>query len=158
LRTLWVASLPQTLALAAFSVDENPVAWMTESHEWCTERLVATYGDATAFVERWTVLDCMAQPFLLTRAALSAAKQDHQTEAANTDGAPPWSELAKDDSAESQLPADCLKLLTELVESAQPLWPDPAVTPQVGPNGWCLLPQPAVGMADSGYGQDSIRR
>lgn len=158
LRALWVASLPQTLALAAFSVDENPVTWMMESHEWCTERLVAKYGDATAFVERWTVLDCMAQPFLLTRGALSAAKQDHQTEATNTDGAPPWSELAKDDSAESQLPADCLKLLTELVESAEPLWPDPAVTPQVGPNGWCLLPQPAVGMADTGYGQDSIRR
>jgi hypothetical protein len=47
--------------------------------------------------------------------------------------------------------------LTDLVEAALPLWPDPAVTPTAGTVGWALLPPPAPGAVDSGYGPDTLR-
>ena len=158
LQSLWVTSLPQVPALAAFPIHENPITWITDLHEQCTERLVTAYCDATIFVERWTVLDSMAQPFFLTRSAPGATNQDRQAEATKTDASPLWAEMGEDHSVESPLPADCLKWLTGLVESAQPLWPDPAVTPQAGPIGWFMLPQLTAGVSDSGYGQDSILR
>lgn len=48
--------------------------------------------------------------------------------------------------------------LNGLVETALPLWPEPALTPVSGPVGWCLLPQSATGVTDSGYGPDALRQ
>lgn len=52
--------------LAVFPPQERPSAWLAETPEKCAERLTDGYYIATAFVEQWSVLDCMAQPFLLS--------------------------------------------------------------------------------------------
>ena len=142
LHTLWEAAQAHTPPLAHFPQQATPATWPDTPLAECAAQLVASYHAATAFVEQWTVLDCLVQPFL----PHDAAPADDDAHAAPT--AP---------TAEAPLPPACLAWLTALADAALPLWPDPAPTPVVGPVGWCLLPPPVIGAAASGLGQDALQ-
>lgn len=143
LYALWAAATAHAPALAAFPRQEQPIDWPAEAAAHCAERLAASYVTATAFVDQWTVLDCLAQPFLLDEVESGGAGGS----ASALDAAP----------AEPAPPAACITWLSSMAEAALPLWPDQALAPVAGPVGWCLLPEPVAGVADSGYGPDSIR-
>lgn len=142
LRTLWESAQSNLPALIAFPAAERPLDWLSETIDGCSERLLAYFTTIASFVARWSVLDFLAQPFRNSESSDADALHQQQT-----------AEFA---SLES-LPSTCIAWLTNLAESALPLWPDPAVTPITGAVGWCLLPQPMAGMADSGYGPEAIR-
>lgn len=140
LHRVWMTARGQAPALAAFPTHLRPLDWCTAAPDASGEQLIAHFAGAAEFVERWTVLDCLAQPFL-EHGAAGAAPVLSVDAPAVADGLPPA----------------CMAWLTDFVETALPLWPDPAVTPNMGTVGWCLLPPPAPGGTDSGYGPDTLR-
>ncbi len=144
LQRLWLAAKTHDAALAAFPAHETPLDWPAQPYDRCAERLIAHYAGATLFVERWPVLDALAQAF-----------------PPGTDGARAMSDAGAENElffdTEAALPAGCLAWLNGMLESTLPLWPDPAPAPVSGPAGWCLLPPPAAGRPESGRGQDTLR-
>jgi hypothetical protein len=144
LQRLWLAAKTHDAALAAFPAQETPLDWPAEPCDRCAEGLIDHYTGATVFVAQWTVLDALAQAF------------PPETDAARpASSAEPEGDLFFD--TEAALPAGCLAWLNGMLESALPLWPDPAPAPVSGPVGWCLLPPPAAGKPESGRGQDTLR-
>jgi hypothetical protein len=144
LRRVWADAQSQAPALTAFPVHLCPLDWSAEAPDQSGEQLITHFTAAADFVGRWTVLDFLAQPFL--------GAQAHSDDAAPTPVLETGAPLAA-----NELPPACLTWLTDLVEAALPLWPDPAVTPTAGTVGWALLPPPAPGAVDSGYGPDALR-
>lgn len=142
LRTLWEGSQSNLPALIAFPAAERPLDWLSKTIDGCSEHLLAHFTTIASFVARWSVLDFLAQPFRGSESGgADTLYQEQKTEPASL----------------GSLPSTCIAWLTDLAESALPLWPDPAPTPIAGAIGWCLLPQPMPGMADSGYGPETIR-
>lgn len=142
LQGVWQRIQKQTPALTAFPTHLRPLEWGADALEQSGEQLVAHYAQAAECVMRWSVLDFLAQPFLGE---------------GNAEGAPVSGREKGDPPTSGGLPTGCVAWLTDLVERALPLWPDPAVTPIAGAQGWCLLPPPAPGGTERGYGADSLR-